>query len=59
VFLEDGRFFDKNMCMRAECFLENRRFFTKYGHESKDFFVKKRGKKDILLSSWAHNIVWF
>ena len=42
MFLEDGRFFDKNMCMRAECFLENRRFFfTKYGHESKDFFVKK------------------
>ena len=29
---------DKND-MRAQCFLENRRFLTKYGHESRFFYL--------------------
>ena len=57
MFLEDGRFFDKNMGMRAECFLENRRFFLQNMDMRAKIFSLKRGKKDILLSSLAHNIV--
>ena len=34
--------------MRAACFLENQRFFAKYGHESGDLFAKD-GKKGHLI----------
>ena len=43
-FLREWTFFWQNIGMRAVCFLENERFFTEYGHESSNFFVKF-GKK--------------
>ena len=50
-------FFGQNTGMRAGCSRENRRFLTKYGHESSNFFMKIRKKRGILLTFLAHNIV--
>ena len=59
VLLREWTFFWQNIDLRAVCFLENGRFFTKYGHKSDDFFVRNRKKKGIILTSLAHNIVLF
>ena len=46
VFLRENLFFCwQIMGMRVMYFIETGRSFTKYGHESKDFFVKIRKKE--------------
>ena len=48
--------FWQNMGMR-ECFLENERFFRKYGHVSSDFYGENRKKKVNSLTFLDHNKV--
>ena len=40
-----------------ECFLENERFFRKYGHVSSDFSGENRKKKGNSLTFLDHNKV--